>query len=212
MCQNGAPDRTVSPAPAALSLPSVPGSPYEPGCAYTTSLSKADLNASLEAMYNRLAAKFQFKLHKTSHTLSQEISALGTRTDRLETKHDELAWHIVISSREHETLLVAFNQIQSQVENLDNRNRCNNLCLRGIPESVTDLISTIIKLFKSLLPDCKSAAFTYDRIHRALRTKHPVDKPPRDIILCMKDFLTTFCERPETHHIPPWRITQFKST
>lgn len=58
---------------------------------YTSSLSKADLDASLETMYNRLATKFQTELHKTFHALSQEIAALGTRTDKLETKHNELA-------------------------------------------------------------------------------------------------------------------------
>lgn len=32
--------------------------------------------------------------------------------------------------------------------------------------------------------------FACDRIHRALCPKPPSDKPPRDIILCMKDFIT----------------------
>lgn len=69
------------------------------------------------------------------------------------------------------------------------RNRCNNLRLRGFPESITDLIHNVIQLFKSLLPECESVAFTCDRIHRALLPKPPANKPPRDIILCMQDFL-----------------------
>ena len=140
-------------------------------------------------MYTRLASKFQSELNKTSHTLSQEISSLGSRTDLLETKHDELALAYSDLSREHENVSNAFAHLQAQVEDLDNRNRRQNLRLRGFPESITDLIPAVIRLFKSLLPEREAAAFTCDRIHRALRPKPPDDKPPRDIILCLKDFL-----------------------
>lgn len=161
-----------------------------PTCEYQASLSKADLDASLEFMYEKLATKFQTELHKTFHTLSQEIAALGTRTDMLETKHDKLALAYGELSREYDSLASAFSQMQSQIEDLDNRKRRNNLRLRGIPESETELIPTVIRLFKSLLLDCDSTAFTHDRIHRALRPKPPADKPPRDVVLCMMDFLT----------------------
>lgn len=154
MSQNGAAGRSKPPSPA----PS-PGSCYDqtpvsdPSREYTASLTKTDLESSLEAMYTRLATKFQTELHKTSHTLSQEIAALGSRTERLETKHDELALAYSDLSREHESLATAFSLMQSQIEDLDNRNRRNNLRIRGIPESITDLIPTMIRLFKSLLPD-----------------------------------------------------------
>lgn len=130
-------------------------------------------------MYTSLATKFQTELHKTSHTLSQEIAALGSRTELLETKHDELTLAYNDLSREHESLATALTAIQVQVEDLDNRNRCNNLRLRGIPESETELILAVIRLFKSLLPEYDSAAFKCDRIHRALHPKPPDDKPPQ---------------------------------
>lgn len=157
---------------------------------YSAALSKADLDACLENMYTRLATKFQSELNKTSHSLSQEIASLGTRTDRLETKHDGLAIAYNDLSREHENLSIAFAQIQAQVEDLDNRNQRNNLRLRVFPETITDLVPNVLRLFKSLLPDCDAAAFTCDRIHRGLRPKPPAEKPLRDIILCMKDFLS----------------------
>lgn len=190
MSQNGAAGRSKPPSPASSpGYPTVRTPPLDPSREYTASLTKLDLESSLEAMYARLATKFQTELHKTSHTLSQEIAALGSRTERLETEHDELALAYSDLSREHDSLATAFSQMQSQIEDLDNRNRRNNLRIRGIPESVTDLIPTIIRLFKSLLPDTDAGAFTCDRIHRALRPKPPDDKPPRDIVLCMKDFL-----------------------
>lgn len=79
--QDGAADGAHSPAPVS-SLPLAPGSPSDHSCEYSASVSKADLDASLEAMYTKLAVNLQTELHKTSHTLSQEIAALGTRIDR----------------------------------------------------------------------------------------------------------------------------------
>ncbi|CAI9568732.1 unnamed protein product [Staurois parvus] len=157
---------------------------------YTQQLTKEYLVSCLETMYTKLAAKFQSELHKSTNVLSQEIATLGSRTDRLETEHDELSLAYGELSREHDHLQTAFSQLQAQVEDLDNRNRRNNLRVRGIPESVFDLSQTITKLFKSLLPDRDPGSFACDRIHRTLRPKPPNDKPPRDIVLCMKDFLT----------------------
>lgn len=75
MSKNGATDRTGSPLPASPP-PQAPVSPSDSNREYSASLSKADLDASLEAMYEKLATKFQTELHKTSQTLSQEIAAL----------------------------------------------------------------------------------------------------------------------------------------
>lgn len=189
MSQNGAADGSGPPLQASLSS-QAPASQSDSNREYQASLSKADLDASLEFMYEKLASKFQTELHKTSHKLSQEIAALGSRTDLLETKHDELALAYGELSREYDSLASAFVQMQSQIKELDNRNRRNNWRLRGIPESETELIPMVIRLFKSLLPNCDSATFTCDRIHRALRPKPPADKSLRDVVLCMKDFLT----------------------
>lgn len=154
-----------------------------------TPLSKSDLDNSLGALYSKLLTKFQTEIQKFTCTLSQEIAAIGTRTDLLENKHDELSIAYNDLSREHESPASAFSQLQAHVEDLDNKNRRNNLRIRGAPESVTDLIAYSTKLFQSLLPEQNPESFKCDRIHRALRAKPPPDKPPRDIVLCMKDFL-----------------------
>lgn len=75
------------------------------------------------------------------------------------------------------------------MEDLDNRNRRINLRIRGAPESIKDLIAYSTKLFQFLLPDQDPLSFKCDQIHCAMRAKPPPDKPPRDIVLCMKDFL-----------------------
>lgn len=60
-------------------------------CEYNPPLSKADLDASLSAIYDKLANKIQHELHKSTNALTQEIANIGSRTDILETKHDELS-------------------------------------------------------------------------------------------------------------------------
>lgn len=159
-------------------------------CEYNMPLTKADLDDSLSAIYEKLAAKIQLELHKSTNALTQEIASIGSRTDVLETKHDELSLAHSDLRRDYETLADSFSFMQAHVEDLDNRNRRNNIRVRGIPESTTDLYPAVSRVFHMLLPDRPTSAFTCDRIHRALRPKPPPDKPPRDIILCMKDFLT----------------------
>lgn len=165
---------------------------------YPIQLTKADLEDSLAAMYSKLAEKFLTELFKSTNTLQQELAALGGRTDLLETKHDQLQLAYTDPRRDHETFTDSVSQRQAYLEDLDNRNRRNNLRVRGVPEAVTDLIPAAQKLFQSLLPDSPVAAFSCDRIHRAHRPKPPDHKPPRDIVLCLKDYLTGPTATPPT--------------
>lgn len=182
--QDGA-RRTRSQAHSPAAAPSPPHSQGD--SEYTFQLTKADLDESLTLMYDKIAQKFQSELLKSTNTLSLEIAALGSRTDLLETKHDELTLVYSDLRKEHESLSETVQQLQAHIEDLDNRNRRNNLRVRGVPESVTDLLPTVQKIFQSLLPDSPLSAFSCDRIHRALRP--PPEKPPWDIVLCLKDFL-----------------------
>ena len=106
---------------------------------YSQPLSKADLDASLSAVYEKLVGKFEQEIHKSTNALSQEIANLGGRTDILETKHDELALAHNDLRKDYELLADSFSFMQAHVEDLDNRNRRNNIRVRGIPESITDL-------------------------------------------------------------------------
>lgn len=130
-------------------------------------------------MYEKLSEKFQSELHKTANTLTLEITALGTRTDLLETKYVELTLAHSDLRRDFEFLTENYTFMQSQVEDLDNRR--NNLRLRGIPETVTDLVTATTNLFHALLPDTPTKAFVCDRLHLALRSKPPVDNPPSSL-------------------------------
>lgn len=134
----------------------------------------------MSAIYDKLVDKIQIGLHKSTKALFRKIAALGSRTDILETKHDEPSLAHNDLRKDYEMMADNFSYLQAQVEDLDNRNRRNIIQLCGIPESVTDLMPAISKLFYKLLPDKPLSAFTCDRIHRAPRPKPPPDKSPRD--------------------------------
>ena len=156
---------------------------------YSSPLSKADLDESLTLIFEKLVDKIEKEVHKSTAALSQEIASIGGRTDLLETKHDELSLAHNDLRKDYENLADNFAFMQAQVEDLDNRNRRQNIRIRGIPESITDLMPAVSKIFQSLLPEKSLSAYACDRIHRALRPKPPPDGPPRDVIMCMKDFL-----------------------
>lgn len=70
----------------------------------------------------KLAETFQTELHhKSTNTLTQELAALGGRTDILETKHDELQLAYTDLRKDHETFSDTVAQLQAHLEDLDNR-------------------------------------------------------------------------------------------
>lgn len=133
--------------------------------------------------------QFEKMLHKAlkqtsdqiTKSLTKEIRELGNRTAALEIKMDE----IEITTQENITELEQLKEenliLQTKLEDYENRARRSNLRIRGIPETVTDLQSTITALLQELKPDIPIERLELDRVHRALTAKKK-DGPPRDII------------------------------
>lgn len=71
--------------------------------------------------------------------------------------------------------------LQNKLEDYENHARRSNLHIRGIPETITDLNSTITALFQELIPGIPLERLEMDRVHRALMPKK-TDGHPRDII------------------------------
>lgn len=104
----------------------------------------------------------------------------------LETKHDELHLACEDLRKDHEALSDTVLQLQTHLEDIDNHNRRNNIRVRGVPETVVDLQAAVETIFHSLLPEHLD---TCDRIHWTIQPKPPLEKPPRDIVMCLKEFL-----------------------
>ncbi|XP_069611018.1 uncharacterized protein [Ranitomeya imitator] len=67
---------------------------------------------------------------------------------------------------------------------LEDRNRRNNIRIRGLPESVSPSVldATVQKLFLEILNDKKEGSIEFDRIHRSLGPKLSSELKPRDVI------------------------------
>ena len=77
------------------------------------------------------------------------------------------------------------SQLQLQQEDLENRERRQNLRIRGVPESVTDkeLRPYLLGLFVTLAPHIPDIDWRLDRAHRSLAPKPPAGSNPRDVVV-----------------------------
>lgn len=63
----------------------------------------------------------------------------------------------------------------TKIEDLENRSRRYNVCIRGLPESHTDLEGAMRELIKDLIPDINTHQMKIDRIHHALTAPERMD-------------------------------------
>lgn len=161
-----------------------------------------ELNVSPITLHNNqigsdLLSQFERVLHKalqnTSDTitdkLTQEICEVGRPTSILEQRVDEFDITTTAHTEELESLKEDYSTLQTRLEDFDNRARQSNLHMRGIPEEIDDLQSTITALFQELSPSIPIERLETDRIQRAL-TARKEDGPPRDRIIKMHYFCT----------------------
>lgn len=113
-----------------------------------------------------------------------EVDTLHTREQKLQetqTSMQKLLSTVQSSSSARESL---HQNLISQLDNLENRNRRNNIRLRGVPESVraVDLIPTLTKLFNAILNKEPETCIEFERAHRALRPQSADPAHPRDVV------------------------------
>uniref|UniRef100_A0A803JBS4 L1 transposable element RRM domain-containing protein n=1 Tax=Xenopus tropicalis TaxID=8364 RepID=A0A803JBS4_XENTR len=80
--------------------------------------------------------------------------------------------------------------LSEHTEDLENRSRRNNIRIRNIPESYTDLRKLLDLLFTKLLPEYATELLLIDRVHRSLRPKPQHGEPPRDVVVRLHYFET----------------------
>lgn len=86
-----------------------------------------------------------------NNSLTKEIRKLRNHTAALELRVDEIENSAQDYIAEMENLKMENLTLQTRLKDYENRARRSNLHIRGIPESVTDLQSTITALFQELL-------------------------------------------------------------
>lgn len=82
-------------------------------------------------------------------------------------------------------------ELHHHLEDLDNRGRCHNLCVRGLPEAVEpgQLTQAVLAIFDKLLERPQKHQLKW---RECIRLKNPrgrdTDPPPRDIVCCIANF------------------------
>ncbi|XP_077327941.1 uncharacterized protein LOC143981418 [Lithobates pipiens] len=114
----------------------------------------------------------------------RRLKAIGERVSHTEDKMGEFA-------TAHNELVDAHNEaedeiqaIKSKMADLEDRNRRNDVKLRGVTEDVlpADLRKYVQKFIATLLPEILEGEVIVDRAHRLPKPKHLPDKVPRDVI------------------------------
>lgn len=102
----------------------------------------------------------------------------------LEAKFDETIHYLQALKEENVSLKYSISQLQLQ-EDMQNRERRQNLRIRGVSEKVSDnnIRSLLLGLFNSLAPDIADIDWRMDRAHRSLAPKLLVGARPHDFMV-----------------------------
>lgn len=126
--------------------------------------------------------------HSFTSVLNQQmtvIDELGNRVHHVEQKMGDF-------SGAHNDLVDAHNALEDEVAalsakvaDIEDRNRRNNVKIRGVPELVSpsDLSSYVQQLIKAVLPSTTTHDLIIDRAHRLPKPKSLPDSTPRDVIV-----------------------------
>lgn len=151
----------------------------------TPDILDAKLDAKLQLLLQQITNNVSLEVNKLATELRGEIDQIGERTDTLENKFDEMINYVQAIEEENHNLRLSVSQLQLQQEDLENRERRQNLRFRGIPETVgdSDLRTYLLGLFNTLAPTVVDIDWRLDRAHRSLAPRPPAGARPRDVIV-----------------------------
>ncbi|XP_066451070.1 uncharacterized protein [Eleutherodactylus coqui] len=139
----------------------------------------------IQQMIVALRGSLQKDLVSATAALNSSITDLGTRVDHMENKFDEFTSSHNDLIDAHYGLEEELEALKSKVADIEDRNRRNNLKIRGIAETVpqSELKGYIQKLIKHILPNTSEEERIIDRAHRLPRPKTIPEHLPRDAII-----------------------------
>ncbi|MEE6521214.1 hypothetical protein FKM82_019315 [Ascaphus truei] len=140
-----------------------------------------------DALVTKMRRGVQEDTEKALQNIRAEIGALTERTEDLESKVEGISNE---QAETHEEVLRcgdAVRDLQNKLEDLENRERRQNIRLKNIPEDITheELQPYLRRLFLQLVPDLSDHDLHTDRAHRALGPKSADPNRHRDVVLRM---------------------------
>lgn len=136
--------------------------------------------SEMEAFVQRLEQGYRTDIQ----AVKTDLQATQVKTSELEGSVTILADAIHVQDQRLDMHESQIQTLYSLIEDQDNRNRRNNIRIRGLPEAmgVEDLPETVKGIFISILGTIESVNLEIDRVHRALGPRNPDPAKPRDII------------------------------
>ncbi|KAJ1117427.1 hypothetical protein NDU88_005627 [Pleurodeles waltl] len=103
--------------------------------------------------------------------LIREVIDLGQHVDTIKQTHDAQEEEMDCHRRELLNLQDKNQDLQYQIEDLENKSRCSNIRIKGVPtQAVTgSLEDFVVRLFHHVAPALKEQKIVLDRTHRAGR-------------------------------------------
>lgn len=149
-----------------------------------------DLVSPLPVDSDNMLAKFRSIVRDEITAASRKLSSdlvwglkeIGHCTNQLEQRMDLATTELEGNEEEVDKRSAELESLKDKLEDIENRTRRDNLCIRGIPEVITDQQGTATAFFQELAPEIPVGRLEFDRIHQSLAPK-PSDGPPRDVII-----------------------------
>lgn len=131
-----------------------------------------------------LATELKTTWRQDLKVVQTDVSTLQSRMQALEDSQTSLQSQVSSIQSASATRDALHHSLISQMDDQENRNRRNNIRLRGVPELVRpqDLIPSLTKLFNNILGKDPGDRIEFDRAHRALRPQNADSSRPRDVV------------------------------
>ncbi|MEE6511388.1 hypothetical protein FKM82_017871 [Ascaphus truei] len=148
--------------------------------------------AYLEELHSKLYRSLQADLRDAVTEIKQDLQGLTERTTTLECKLEEALKHQSEADEEIIRLGNEIHTLRDGLEDQENRNRRQNIRIRGIPEAVLPghLKEYLTDLFTTICGDLQQRDLEIDRAHRALGTRLEDPNRCRDVIVRLHSYST----------------------
>lgn len=124
-------------------------------------------------------------MRQLAEQMSQYLGETDQRVSMLEKKVADItsAYNKLVDA--HQEVKEELKWLKEKITDSEDRNRRNNIKIRGIPESVkTEALMGYVKdVIKAALPDTTESELIVDRLHRLIKPNFIAEHLPRDVIL-----------------------------
>lgn len=177
-----------------MSLQALPTQAQLSGVAHQPSgFSLNDFTQMQEEMFLKFSSLLEKGLATTAHqitnTIKADLSNIGSRIEAIEEKVECTVSKTNQNAAHLQSVQEQLDVALSRIDELENRSRRYNFRIRGLPETFTDIPSTVQDIISEIIPNIPSQRLELDRAHRSLGPPRQ-DGSPRDIIVKPHFFAT----------------------